>query len=306
MNYSEEISLILLIGLGVVLSLISTSLTLFTLDQLLAPLILTKSSLSEYISDKKLPRIPTQFNDELGELMRQIHYSINSLDELHKEKKDLVSLLSLDLRNNMTAVYNFSEMIPNLNTEEEKLNLREKIKNSSKASIETIDSVVKMLDLEEIVVTDSMKKEIELNEMLNSIKENFADEIHRKQLSLEFYLDIKFIKGKEALLKQALTNIVSNAIKYSHMGGKIEIRTAKNGINTLINIIDYGVGFANTNKEKIFDRFTQLRTKGTLGEAANGLGLYLTKKIIERHSGLITAKSKGKGKGAEFTVTLPD
>ena len=302
----NEDNSIVLIPIVLLVSIGSIALSLFIQKNLLEPLLLTETSLDDFIVNKRMSNLPTHLNDDIGRLMRKVQYSVKSLDELQKEKKDIHNIISLDLRNKITAINNYSEMIIHADTDEKKQNLKSKIASASLEQLELIDSVKGLLEMEEVFVTKSMKQEIELETMFNSIKEQFADEIHRKQLSIELLGDIKLVKGKEALLKQAFTNIISNAIKYSNVGGEIVINSSKTGTNTLIKVIDKGVGFTIDSKDLIFDRFTKVRRRGTTGESTNGLGLYLSRKIIDKHSGTIEANSLGDGKGAEFTVSLPD
>lgn len=299
-NTTFVVSIILIVTFS------SIALTLFIQRNLIEPLLLTETSLDDFIVKKRMSNLPTNLDDDIGRLMRKVQYSVKSIDELHKEKKDMLNIISIDMRNKITAVSNYSELIPQADTDEKKWNLKSKIAAASQEQIELIDSVKGMLEMEEVFVTKSMKQEIELETMLNSITEQFADEIHRKQLSIELLGDIKLVKGKEALIKQAFTNLISNAIKYSNVGGEIVVNSSRMGTNTLVKVIDKGVGFTTENKDLIFDRFTKVRRKGTTGESTTGLGLYLSRKIIDKHSGTIEANSLGEGKGAEFTVSLPD
>lgn len=299
-NASIVIAVITVVTFG------SIVLTLFIQRNLIEPLLLTETSLDDFIVNKRMSNLPTNLDDDIGRLMRKVQYSVKSIDDLHKERKDILGIISIDLRNKITAVSNYSEMITEADTDGKKQNLKSKIASASNAQLELIESVSGLLEMEEVFVTKSMKQEIELESMFNSIKEQFADEIHRKQLSIELLGDIKLVKGKEALLKQAFTNLISNAIKYSNVGGEIVVNSSRMGTNTLVKVIDKGVGFTTENKDLIFDRFTKVRSRGTTGESTTGLGLYLSRKIIDKHSGTIEANSLGDGKGAEFTVSLPD
>lgn len=299
-NESIIVAIILIVTIGCI------GLTLFIQRNLIEPLLLTETSLDDFIVNKKISNLPTDLDDDIGRLMRKVQYTVKSIDDLHKEKKDILEIISIDLRNKITAVSNYSEMITEADTDEKKQNLKSKIASASNAQIELIESVSGLLEIDEVFVTKSMKQEVELDSLFNSIKEQFADEIHRKKLSIEMIGEIKLLNGKEALLKQAFTNLISNAIKYSNVGGEIEVNSSRIGANTLVKVIDKGVGFTTENKDLIFDRFTKVRSRGTTGESTTGLGLYLSRKIIDKHSGTIVAESLGEGKGAEFTVSLPD
>ena len=76
--------------------------------------------------------------------------------------------------------------------------------------------------------------------------------------------------------------------------------------SVIVKIKDNGIGFKPENKDAIFNQFTNVRNRGTLGESTTGIDLFIAKKIIDKHSGSIEANSEGEGKGAEFIVKLPD
>jgi len=102
-----------------------------------------------------------------------------------------------------------------------------------------------------------------------------------------------------------MLNLVSNAIKFTRTGGKINI-TAKRTTNGLtISVIDNGIGISSENKAKLFDLSQVITTKGTEKETGTGLGLLLCKEFIEKHGGKMWVESE-EGKGSAFHFTLPD
>jgi signal transduction histidine kinase len=106
-------------------------------------------------------------------------------------------------------------------------------------------------------------------------------------------------------IREAIDNLVSNAIKYSPIGGKITLLVSHENSNTIIRIMDEGAGLSPEDLGRLFGRFQRLSAKPTAGESSTGLGLSIVKRIIDMHGGDITADSAGPGKGATFTVTLP-
>jgi signal transduction histidine kinase len=106
-------------------------------------------------------------------------------------------------------------------------------------------------------------------------------------------------------IREAIDNLVSNAIKYSPIGGKISVLVSHEKNNTVIRIVDQGAGLSPEDLSRLFVRFQRLSAKPTAGESSTGLGLSIVKRIIDMHGGEVTANSAGPGQGSTFTVTLP-
>ena len=106
-------------------------------------------------------------------------------------------------------------------------------------------------------------------------------------------------------IREAIDNLVSNAIKYSPIGGKIAVAVTHEGSDTVIRIADEGAGLSPEDLGRLFGRFQRLSAKPTAGESSTGLGLSIVKRIIDMHGGHVTADSAGPGQGSTFTVTLP-
>jgi signal transduction histidine kinase len=106
-------------------------------------------------------------------------------------------------------------------------------------------------------------------------------------------------------MREAIDNLVSNAIKYSPIGGKITVVVSHEQDNTVIRIADEGAGLSPEDLVRLFGRFQRLSAKPTAGESSTGLGLSIVKRIIDMHGGEVTADSGGPGQGSTFTITLP-
>jgi len=111
------------------------------------------------------------------------------------------------------------------------------------------------------------------------------------------------VHGDEGTLGEALTNVLSNAVKYSYAGGKVGVSARVDDERILIAVTDAGVGIAPDELPYIFGDFYRGRA-GVTGEAGAGLGLAVTRRIVEAHGGTITAESM-PGKGSTFVITLP-
>lgn len=106
-------------------------------------------------------------------------------------------------------------------------------------------------------------------------------------------------------VREAIDNLISNAIKYSPMGGKITVDVTHEDSDTIVRVSDEGAGLSPEDLGRLFGRFQRLSAKPTAGESSTGLGLSIVKRIIDMHGGEVTAESEGPGKGSTFTITLP-
>ncbi|MDF0522653.1 DUF3369 domain-containing protein [Bradyrhizobium yuanmingense] len=106
-------------------------------------------------------------------------------------------------------------------------------------------------------------------------------------------------------IREAIDNLISNAIKYSPIGGKIDVTVVHEGSDTVVSVSDEGAGLSPEDLGRLFGRFQRLSAKPTAGESSTGLGLSIVKRIIDMHGGEVTAESEGPGKGSTFTITLP-
>src|SRR5215510_3319340 len=106
-------------------------------------------------------------------------------------------------------------------------------------------------------------------------------------------------------IRDAIDNLVSNAIKYSPIGGAIDLLVAREGDGILVQVRDQGAGLSPEDISRLFGRFQRLSAKPTAGETSTGLGLSIVKRIVDLHGGRVTVESAGPGKGATFKMTLP-
>ncbi|MGH7227200.1 MAG: sensor histidine kinase, partial [Gemmataceae bacterium] len=106
-------------------------------------------------------------------------------------------------------------------------------------------------------------------------------------------------------VREAIDNLISNAIKYSPIGGRISVVVSHKDSNIAVRVTDEGAGLSPEDLGRLFGRFQRLSAKPTAGESSTGLGLSIVKRIVDMHGGEITADSDGPGKGSTFTITLP-
>ncbi len=107
-------------------------------------------------------------------------------------------------------------------------------------------------------------------------------------------------------IREAIDNLVSNAVKYSPIGGAIDLLVAKQPDGIVVEVRDRGAGLSPEDISRLFGRFQRLSAKPTAGETSTGLGLSIVKRIVDLHGGRVAVESPGPGQGAVFRMTLPE
>jgi len=156
--------------------------------------------------------------------------------------------------------------------------------------------------------------DVTLERLAKRVAEGYQLQTNAHELTVDFPADFPLVWGDEERLRQVLTNLVGNAIKYSPKGGVIRIggwveeenkdESEKKGRRAVVYIADQGIGIPVQELPLIFDRFYRVDSSLRRGTAGAGLGLYLTKTIVEAHSGQIWARSE-PNKGTTFFFALP-
>ena len=116
--------------------------------------------------------------------------------------------------------------------------------------------------------------------------------------------DVPPVAGDANQFRQVLSNLVDNAIKYSPLGGDVELRLGRNGQFARIEVADSGLGIPGDEHTRIFEKFYRLDPGLTRGVNGTGLGLYISKELVERMKGRISVRSE-PGRGSTFVVEVP-
>lgn len=137
---------------------------------------------------------------------------------------------------------------------------------------------------------------------IHAIQERLEE--NQQTVRLEYAQNAFLLEADPVRLEQILRNLLSNAAKFSQKGGEIVISAQQRQDRVELRVVDTGVGIEPTMLEKVFEPFLQLEG-GHRGNEGLGIGLYITRRLVETHGGSIRAESKGKGHGTEFILELP-
>ncbi len=145
-----------------------------------------------------------------------------------------------------------------------------------------------------------------LNDLIADLTEEFSELATTQNIQLtgkipDFQIDVL---GNESQLYRLVSNLIANAIQYTHSGGSIKISLSQNSNNAIIAIEDNGIGISSTEQNRIFERFYRVNSSRSRKTGGTGLGLSIAKAIANRHQGRLKVQSE-LGKGCIFTIYLP-
>jgi signal transduction histidine kinase/DNA-binding response OmpR family regulator len=229
------------------------------------------------------------------------------LTEMDELKNRLYSNITHELRTPLTLILGPLEQM--LSSETEKTPSRKQVKMMRKNANSLLNLVNQMLDLTKIDAKN-MKLELveeDINKFLKTRFAAFASLAEQKSITYQFSLlnekNIRIFDSSK--LEKIINNLVSNAVKFTEKNGKISCFVNFNRPNMLELIVqDDGKGIPKDELQRIFDRFHQVKTTDELITPGTGIGLSLTKELVELLHGKITVESE-EGRGSKFVVTLP-
>lgn len=238
--------------------------------------------------------------------------ALAAAEHANRAKTVFLNNMSHDIRTPMNAIIGFTALaathLDNVETTRDYLN---KISTSSNHLLSLINDVLDMSRIESGRVKIE-EKEVHLPDVLHDLRTIIQSNISAKQQDL--FIDTQDILNEDIItdklrLNQVLLNIVSNAIKFTSVGGTISIRVSEkpcklNGYATYeFRIKDNGIGMSEEFQKHIFESFTREQTTTVSGIQGTGLGMAITKNIVDMMGGTISVKSE-EGKGTEFSVVF--
>lgn len=248
------------------------------------------------------------YRRELERLNRNLEEEVNRKTEeirkLLKQKDEFISQLGHDLKTPLTPIVSLLPII------------RERIRDDDVKKL--VDVVIRNANYMKNLVTDTLRlaqlnsrdyrfnlEDLELHDVVEESIEDNRYQFEEKNISPENMVPRGMVVRADKLrLKEVFANLISNSIRYTPEGGRIEFRAREEGNEVMVEVRDNGRGLSEEEKERIFDEFYKVdRSRRDLD--TSGLGLTICKKIVERHGGRIWAESDGLGKGTSICFTLP-
>ena len=258
------------------------------------------SNHSQFEEEGILSRLGSQFS----QMTRRLNISLRNLKNEKENIKSLVTDISHQVKTPVASIKLFNTILIEENVnEEEKHEFLEKIKEDVNKLEWLVNSLIKMSRLEVGMIKLKKEKfsiEQTLIESINGIYLKVLEK--RIDINLDVKADIE-INHDVKWTKEAIINVLENAVKYTDKGGQIEISVEKLETYIKIDIKDDGIGIPDSEIGKVFNRFYRGESKVVRESEGSGVGLYLTRKILEEQGGSIIVSSD-EGKGSKFTILM--
>ena len=242
-----------------------------------------------------------------GQVMGRVAvlHDITHLKEIDAMKSDFVATVSHDLRSPLTFMRGYATMLTMIGEMNEKQeDYVEKILGGIDQMAKLVDD---LLDLGRIESGTKLREDtIEVEPLLADLATEHWQHAHLSGIKLE--VDVKpkdmIFVGDKRLIRQALTNLVSNGIKYAPDSGLMKLHAEKVKEEVIFSVADHGPGIAKEDQMRLFERFYRAQEKGTEKIKGSGLGLAIVKSIAEKHGGRAWCQSE-RGQGSTFYVAIP-
>jgi PAS domain S-box-containing protein len=245
--------------------------------------------------------------EEGRQLLENCQVAHAEVDAANTIKDEFLATLSHELRTRLTSILGWSQMLTDgkLDGVESKRAL-ETIVRSARAQRRLIDD---LLDISRII-TGKLRldvRPVELAPIIESVVEGVRPAAEARSIHLQTAIDplTSSISGDPDRLQQIIWNLLTNAIKFTPKGGRVEIRLERIASHMEIIISDTGQGIAPEFLLHVFERFRQSDSSSTRRHGGLGLGLSIVRQLVEMHGGTVTAESPGEGAGTTFKVILP-
>jgi signal transduction histidine kinase len=280
-------------------------------DEVIGVLAVTRKTPGEF--EPEIVRLLTTFATQSAlaiqnaRLFLEIEDKSRQLEVASQHKSEFLANMSHELRTPLNAIIGFSEvltdrMFGDLNEKQE-----EYLKDIYASGTHLLSLINDILDLSKI---EAGRMELELTDFhlptaLDNALTLVRERAGRRSIALHTNIDNRLgeIQGDDRKIRQVVLNLLSNVIKFTPEGGRIELGAVPKDGLVEVSVSDTGVGIAPEDQEKVFEEFRQVGTADKKAEGT-GLGLTLCRKFIELHGGKIWVKSQ-VGAGSTFTFTIP-
>lgn len=244
---------------------------------------------------------------ENARLLDELQKAYRELSEIDQIKTDFVSIAAHELRTPLAVILGYATFLRE-NVKGQQAN--EQLDNVVNSAMHLRTLIGDMINLHHVqankVILD--RSVFSLRQLLLEVLQEFYELAKGKQLTLtKRFLpdnDPLNIDADKQKIYLAFANLISNAVKFTEEGGRVHLNVELKGYKYHVNIIDTGIGIAEEQQERIFDQFHQVEPSLTRKYQGMGLGLSITKGMIEVHEGRIWVQSV-VGKGSNFNVVLP-
>ena len=244
----------------------------------------------------------------LATALGQVEQKSREVEAANRHKSEFLANMSHELRTPLNAIIGFSEVLRQqmfgaINPKQGEY--LDDIQTSGQHLLALINDI---LDLSKVEAgkMDLQLSQFSLGAALQGVMLMIRERAAGRGIALRTEIDpaIDQLEADERKVKQIVLNLLTNAVKFTPAGGTVTLEARPDGSGVRIAVSDTGVGIAPADQARIFEEFTQAGTPGGAGQEGTGLGLTLSRKLVELHGGTIWVESE-PGTGSTFSFTLP-
>jgi signal transduction histidine kinase len=232
---------------------------------------------------------------------------LEEAETANRTKDEFLATMSHELRTPMTAILGWAQLMrSNTLKESDFAHALEIVERNARAQTKLIDD---LLDISRII-TGKLRLDVrvvDLASVVEAVIDSLRPTAEARSIRLQTMLDPQAgpISGDTDRLQQVVWNLVSNAIKFTPKGGRVQVVLARVNSHVEITVSDTGKGISPEFLPHVFDRFRQADGTTTRRQGGLGLGLSIVRQLVELHGGAVSVESAGEDQGATFTVQLP-
>ena len=260
-------------------------------------------------ANARLERRVARRNSELRTAKERLEEQWARLKRANSFKSEVLGTVAHDLKNPLGVILGRTEMLTDYlamkPVPDAALVQVEHIRQSARRLTDMVDSLIAdaMADALDIAVKHDV---FNLCSLVADVAEANRGPAEKKRQVISVSPEPEImVTGDQERLREAVDNLVSNAVKYSPPGGQIDISLSLEDGEALIRVADSGPGLSPEDLNRLFGRFQRLSAKPTAGESSTGLGLSIAKQIVDLHNGRIFVETPASGRGAIFVIALP-
>lgn len=262
-------------------------------------------------AQEQLNNFNRELQEKIAEKTRDLQRANRRLLSLNELKDEFIAVTSHELRSPLTSIRGYLSFLVEDELFEDIPGVAQDYIRRVYSNVKVLNNLVNnILDVSRIEMDrlELHQSPVDILNLVRTVIDNLSYQSSNKEIDIklvnkldtdELILDVDAVR-----MRQVLRNITGNAIKYSPRGKDIAIEVSMQGIGMQISIIDQGAGIPKSQIFEIFDKFKQASNSKARYKGGAGLGLFITKKIVELHGGMVWAESKLK-KGTTFNIQLP-
>lgn len=303
-NFRTAVNEILLVAAGIA-TLTAVIISSFVTRRIVSPIQQMKEASQRIANGRYDERVQVIGEDELADLAQSFNQMAHTLAQTEERRRRLIGDVAHELRTPLSSIKSVME------------GLEDGVLPAEPATFHNVQHEVGRLqrlvqDLEELSRAEAGQIPLEL-EVVNPVafiqaaaerlKMQFDDK--SVDLRLELVEDLPLVQADTARMTQVTLNLLGNALQYTPSGGQVAVSTWANSNKVIITVQDTGIGIPAEHLRHIFERFYRVDKSRSRTGGGSGIGLTISKHLVEAHNGHLTAASPGLNQGSTFTITLP-